>query len=125
GDRSENAEYAFRKKQLGEIDRRIRYLQKRLPVLKVVDTQAGQQRDKVYFGAWVTLEHEDGTVSEHRLVGPDEIDTAKRHISIDAPLAKAVLGKSEGDEVSLTLPEGPVDYEVLGVRYSSDGGGGE
>ncbi|MEM9388408.1 MAG: transcription elongation factor GreB [Pseudomonadota bacterium] len=117
GDRSENAEYAFRKKQLGEIDRRIRYLQKRLPILKVVDPAPSQQRDKVYFGALVTLEYEDGTVAEHRLVGPDEIDTVKRHISIDAPLAKALLGKGVGDEVVLTLPEGERVYEVVSVCY--------
>jgi transcription elongation factor GreB len=115
GDRSENAEYAFRKKQLGEIDRRIRYLQKRLPTLKVVD-QVGN-RKRVYFGAWVTLEDGDGEVREHRIVGPDEIDPAKRHISIDSPLAKALLGKGAGDEANVRLGDRELTYDIVSVRY--------
>ncbi len=115
GDRSENAEYSFRKKQLGEIDRRIRYLQKRLPALKVVD-QVGQ-RDRVYFGAWITLADAAGEIREHRIVGPDEIDTAKRHISIDSPLARTLLGKHAGDDVTVELGERSVYYEVVAIRY--------
>lgn len=115
GDRSENAEYAFRKKQLGEIDRRIRYLQKRLPSLKVVNGPGRQ--DRVYFGAVVTLEDADGNSSEHRLVGPDEIDTAERHMSIDAPLAKGLLGKQVGEEVTVEAAGATRTYELTGLRY--------
>jgi transcription elongation factor GreB len=118
GDRSENAEYSFRKKQLGEIDRRIRYLQKRLPALQVVDRVGSDER--VYFGAWVSVEDEDGEAAEHRIVGPDEIDPAKGYISIDSPLAKALLGKTAGDEVTVELGERQRVYEVVAIRY--DGG---
>lgn len=115
GDRSENAEYAFRKKQLGEIDRRIRYLQKRLPSLKVVDGPG--RTDRVFFGAVVTLADEQGNVSEHRIVGADEIDTRERRISVDAPLARALLGREVGDEVTLALGDATRRYEVVSLRY--------
>ena len=94
GDRSENAEYIYRKKQLREIDRRIRYLQKRLPDLKVVD-QVGNT-DQVFFGAWVALEKEEGGEVEYRIVGGDEIDSdsSKGYISVDSPMARALLKKT-------------------------------
>lgn len=116
GDRSENAEYIYRKKQLREIDRRLRYLIKRLDVLKVVD-QVPTDQSRVYFGAWVDLEDEDGTPETYRLVGADEIDLKSGWISIDAPLARAVLKKAVGDEVILQAPKGEKYYEIMAIRY--------
>ena len=116
GDRSENAEYIYRKKELGGIDYRIRYLQKRLPNLTVVtDHPAGE---KVFFGAWVTLEKADGGEVEYRIVGPDETDSATGFISMDSPLAKVLLKKSIDDEVSLILAGERIDYVILAIRYS-------
>ena len=92
GDRSENAEYIYRKKELGGIDRRIRYLQKRLPNLKVVDRAPAVNR--VYFGAWVELENTDGGLVEYRIVGPDEADPTQQAISMDSPLARALMKKA-------------------------------
>lgn len=116
GDRSENAEYIYRKKQLGEIDRKIRYISKRLEVIQVV-TRVPETRERVFFGAWVELEDEEGNPQRHRIVGADEIDAALHHISIDSPLARAVIGKRIGDEVSVTLPGRTASYVVIGVRY--------
>jgi len=116
GDRSENAEYIYRKKELGGIDRRIRYLQKRLPNLKIVDQQ--QNQDKVFFGAWVKLEQDDGNEVEYRIVGPDETDAAKNFISMDSPLAKALLRKTADDEVALDIAGERKNYLIAGVRYS-------
>jgi len=118
GDRSENAEYLYRKKELREIDRRIRYLQKRLAVLKVV-TDLPAQRDRVFFGAWVTLEYPDGREQTYRLVGADEIDTERGWISVDSPLARALLKKAVDDEVSLETPGGSVRCFIVEVRYGS------
>jgi transcription elongation factor GreB len=117
GDRSENAEYTYRKKQLGEIDRRVRYLSKRLEALKVVDT-APSDPAAVYFGAWIELERADtGEALRYRIVGPDETDAAQGHISIDSPLARAVLRKREDDEFEAPLPTGAVRFTVVSVRY--------
>ena len=91
GDRSENAEYIYRKKELGGIDRRVRYIQKRLPELNIV--RESPQHDQVFFGAWVTLERESGDTVKYRIVGPDEIDAARKFISVDSPLARALLKK--------------------------------
>ncbi|WP_289303107.1 transcription elongation factor GreB, partial [Methylophaga sp. UBA3996] len=102
GDRSENAEYIYRKKELREIDRRIRYLQKRLPDLKVVD-QAPDNQSQIFFAAWVTVETEAGDEKEYRIVGPDEIDASKGYISIDSPLARQLLGKTLDDEVVIEV----------------------
>jgi transcription elongation factor GreB len=115
GDRSENAEYIYRKKELAEIDRRIRYLQTRLPDLKVVRQAPGGER--VFFGAWVRLERDDGTDVEYRIVGADETDAAKRYISIDSPLARALLKKAVGDEVELTLERREQRFVLTGIRY--------
>jgi transcription elongation factor GreB len=118
GDRSENAEYIYGKKQLREIDRRIRYLQKRLDELKVVDcppTDTG----RVFFGAWVRLEDETGAEREYRIVGPDEFDLDKGLISIDSPLARALLKKTVDDEAIVALPKGKARYTVLEIRYRS------
>lgn len=116
GDRSENAEYIYRKKELREIDRRIRYLQKRLPSLTVVRELPGN-RDRVFFGAWVTLEDEDGKESTFRIVGADEIDTQQGWISVDSPVARALLKKSLDDEVTVATPSGPTTWFVIAVRY--------
>jgi transcription elongation factor GreB len=117
GDRSENAEYIYRKKELGSIDYRIRYLQKRLPNLNVV--RESPDANKIYFGAWVILESietADLTI-EYRIVGPDETDGQKQWISIDSPLARAMLKKATDDEVSVTVAGQRTDYLVTGIRY--------
>lgn len=116
GDRSENAEYIYRKKQLGGIDRRVRYLSKRLDVVKIVD-RPPDETGKVRFGAWVDLSDEDGVERCYRIVGADETDAKRGWVSVDSPVARALLGKESGDEVSVTLPEGEVTFEVLEVRY--------
>ena len=119
GDRSENAEYTYRKKQLGEIDRRVRYLTKRIEALKVVEG-APARTDAVYFGATITIEREDtGAESTYRIVGPDEIDAAKGWISIDSPLARAALGKRIDDEFEAILPAGSARFIVVAVRYDA------
>lgn len=117
GDRSENAEYTYRKKQLGEIDRRVRYLSKRIPALRVVDA-APSDPDAVFFGAEVDLERiDDGEVLNYRIVGPDETDARLGYISIDSPLARAMLKKRIDDEFSATLPSGIAQFVILDVRY--------
>ena len=120
GDRSENAEYTYRKKQLGEIDRRVRYLSKRLESLKVVDS-APSDPSAVFFGAWIDLEREDtGESLRYRIVGPDETDAARGHISIDSPLARAALRKRVDDEFEAQLPTGPVRFVVVSVAYGEE-----
>ena len=117
GDRSENAEYTYRKKQLGEIDRRVRYLSKRLEALRVVDT-APSDPDAVFFGAHVELEDVDGgECSRYRIVGPDETDARLGWISIDSPLARALLKKRVDDEFAVELPGGRRVFAVLAVDY--------
>lgn len=116
GDRSENAEYIYGKKQLRQIDSRIRFLKKRLETLIVVDRKPADI-SKVYFGAWVEIEDTDGNAYQYRIVGPDEIDPEKNFISIDAPMAKALLGRSEGDEVTVSRPNGTMAFMVTSIRY--------
>jgi transcription elongation factor GreB len=117
GDRSENAEYIYRKKQLGGIDRRIRHLRRRLGVLKIVDrSPAGSEQ--VFFGAWITVEDETGAEARFRIVGPDEFDHAPGYISMDAPLARALLTRAPGDEVTLELAGGTRTYLLLEVSYT-------
>ena len=116
GDRSENAEYIYRKKQLGEMDRRIRYLSKRLDEIEVVH-HAPARQDRVYFGARVRLEDPEGKTSEYRIVGADETSASRGWISVDSPMARALLGKSVDDEVSVALPEGRVELVILEVSY--------
>lgn len=119
GDRSENAEYTYRKKQLGEIDRRVRYLSKRIPALKVVDA-APAARDTVFFGASVTLEDAaTGATRCYRIVGPDETDARRGWISIDSPLARALLKKHIDDEFEADLPAGRVTFSVVDIDYPS------
>lgn len=116
GDRSENAEYIYGKKQLREIDRRVRYLQKRLDVLKIIDSSEREAR-QVYFGAWVCVEDEAGARETYRIVGPDEIDLSAGLISVESPMARALLGKSRGDEVLVHRPVGTAVYYLLEVSY--------
>ena len=119
GDRSENAEYTYRKKQLGEIDRRVRYLSKRIPMLKVAEG-APADRETVFFGACVTLENVDsGDSVRYRIVGPDETDARRGWISIDSPLARALIRKKLDDEFEAELPAGPTRFAVVAVDYTS------
>lgn len=118
GDRSENAEYIYRKKELREIDRRIRYLQKRLPDLRVVERPPGDP-DRVFFGAWVSLEDEAGGLQEYRIVGPDEFDLRRGWISMDSPLARALLKHARDDEVRVRTPQGERRYWLTGIRYAA------
>lgn len=116
GDRSENAEYIYGKKRLREIDRRVRFLTKRLDGMTVVD-RPPDDTGKVYFGAWVTVEDEDGREYRWRLVGPDELNPSKGHISVDAPMARALLGKRVDDEIRVQLPDGKRFYTIISIAY--------
>lgn len=116
GDRSENAEYIYGKKLLREIDARIRFLQKRLDEIEVVD-RAPADTSRVFFGAWVRVEDENGKEAVYRIVGSDEFDTAKGWISVDSPLARALLKKTVDDEVAVELPTGRKTYVLLEIGY--------
>jgi transcription elongation factor GreB len=117
GDRSENAEYTYRKKQLGEIDRRVRYLSKRLEALRVVG-EPPSDRAAVFFGAAVEVENtNDGETQRYRIVGPDETDAKRGYISIDSPLARAMLKKRLDDEFEAQLPGGIQRFVITEVRY--------
>lgn len=125
GDRSENAEYTYRKRQLAEIDRRVRYLTKRLESLRVV-SEPPSDRGKVFFGAWVELEYVvSGEVSTLRIVGPDETSASLGWISIDAPLARALLKRGVDDEIEVALPSGATRVCILSVRYDRPPNAGE
>jgi transcription elongation factor GreB len=116
GDRSENAEYKEGKRRLREIDRRIRFLRKRLDELKIV-YYSPQQEGKVYFGAWVELENEAGLVVQYRIVGADEFDPQKNAISINSPMARALIGKKVDDEVTVITPEGTKIWYLNRIWY--------
>ena len=116
GDRSENAEYTYGKKMLRQIDSRVRFLRKRLENLKVID-QPPSDPEKIFFSAQVVLEDEDGQPLKVRIVGPDEIDPKQQHISIDSPLARALLGKRVDDEVVVQAPAGERLYWVIAIQY--------
>jgi transcription elongation factor GreB len=119
GDRSENAEYTYGKKRLHEIDRRVRFLRKRLEGMTIVDTQAESGRrdpNRVYFGAWVQIES-SRDLKWYRVVGPDEFDMAEDYLSMDSPLGKSLLGKRIDDEVTVTLPGGTSVLTVIAVGY--------
>ena len=118
GDRSENAEYIYGKKQLREIDARVRFLSKRLEDMVVVERIPEDQK-KVYFGAWVELEDEAGEIKRYRIVGPDEFDIKQGTISMDSPLARALLNKREGDEIELKGPKGIIEYYLSKVQYKA------
>lgn len=115
GDRSENAEYIYGKKRLIEIDERIHQLSKLLDTLTIVEPRT--DGDQVFFGAWVTVEDEDGNQFTYRIVGPDESDSAKKLISSESPMAKALLGKKEGEWFTVQRPKGPADFMVKKIRY--------
>ena len=116
GDRSENAEYIYRKKELREIDARVRYLRKRLDGIVVVDRVPDDQ-NKVFFGAWVRLEDTTGKEYIYRIIGPDELEPSLGYISMDSPMGKTLLGKSLDDEFTLRLPEGEAEYVITEVSY--------
>lgn len=122
GDRSENAEYTYGKKRLHEIDRRVRFLRKRLEGMTVVDsanatTDARRDPRRVYFGAWVQVEYASGDLRWYRLVGPDEFDMASDYISMDSPLGRSLLGKRLDDEISVTLPGNTETLLIVDIKY--------
>jgi len=116
GDRSENAEYIYGKRQLREIDARITFLSKRLDELNVVD-KPPRDTDRVFFGAWVSLEDEDGAQHRYRLVGPDEFDQAPGYISIDSPMARALLKKEVEDAITVGLDDSEREYVITSISY--------
>jgi transcription elongation factor GreB len=116
GDRSENAEYIYGKRQLREIDRRVRFLRKRLEGIVVVDLPPDDP-DRIFFGAWVHLADDEGAERELRIVGPDEIDATRGYVSMDAPLARALMGRRVDDEVRIDAPGGARTWTVIGIRY--------
>jgi transcription elongation factor GreB len=117
GDRSENAEYIYGKKRLREIDRRVRYLRKRLEDATVVKTLPSDT-SKIYFGAWIELESSEGEISQYRIVGPDEVGDKPGYVSMDAPLGRALLGKQVDDEIVTVTPGGRNRYYVTAIRYT-------
>ncbi|WP_422767097.1 transcription elongation factor GreB [Photobacterium leiognathi subsp. mandapamensis] len=119
GDRSENADYQYNKKRLREIDRRVRFLRKRLDVLKVID-YSPQQDGKVFFGAWVEIENDDGDQKTFRIVGPDEIYGRNDYISIDSPMARALLSKEVDDDIVVTTPLGKKEWLINDIRYDTN-----
>jgi transcription elongation factor GreB len=118
GDRSENAEYIYRKKELREIDRRLGYLQRRMPALTVV-TRGPDSHDRIFFGAWVKLEDDTGAEIEHRIVGGDEIDHHAAYISIDSPLAQVLMKRTFGDQIVVRTARGAVSYTIIDIRYQT------
>lgn len=116
GDRSENGDYIYGKKRMREIDSRVRYLSKRMEALTVVDRLPADQ-SKVFFGAWVTLEDEDGNEKTYQIVGPDEFNVAEQKLSMDSPLAKAMLGKCLDDEIILKKPDGEDFFYITKIEY--------
>lgn len=116
GDRSENAEYIYGKRQLREIDRRVRFLRQRLDGMTVVDSPPSD-RSRIFFGAWVELEDEQGELARYRVVGPDEADAGSGYLSMDAPLGRALLRKAVDDEVRIETPSGSRNYVVVAISY--------
>ena len=119
GDRSENADYIYGKKRLREIDRRLRFLAKRIDALSVVHPDADREVDRIYFGAWVTLEDAEGEKVCYRIVGPDESDASRGEISMDSPVGRSLLGRVVGDEVTVHRPRGAIEFEIVAVNYTS------
>jgi transcription elongation factor GreB len=120
GDRSENAEYTYGKRRLREIDSRVRFLRKRLDGMVVVDEHPTDP-NRVFFGAWVTLEAEDGAETRYRIVGPDEFDMAPGYISMDSPLGRALMRKALDDQVTVELPGGARKFVIVEVTYGTAG----
>src|SRR6185369_13403132 len=121
GDRSENAEYTYGKKRLREIDSRVRFLRRRLDGMKVVD-QPPADRGRVFFGAWVTLESGDGIIARYRIVGPDESGLGEGYISMDSPMARALLGKALDAEVVVNIAGTETRYDITAIEYESPPG---
>jgi transcription elongation factor GreB len=117
GDRSENAEYTYGKRRLREIDRRVRFLRKRLEGMVIVD-KAPADRTRVFFGAWVMLESDSGERSRYRIVGPDELDMAQGYISMDSPLGRALLARRLDDELTVELPGGARTFVIVEIEYA-------
>jgi len=117
GDRSENGDYIYGKKRLREIDRRVRYLNKRIEEAIVVE-YSPKQEGKVFFGAFVEIENQAGAVASYRIVGADEIDPSKGYISVDSPVAKALIGKRVDDEIEVQTPEGLIQWYINKIYYS-------
>jgi len=119
GARSKNTEYIYRKKELGEIDRRVRFLSKRVDELKVV-TEIPKKTDQMFFGAWVELEDDEGGLLQYRIVGPDEFDAEKGFISMDSPVAKSLMKKYQGDDVTISTHQVCVcNYYINKVQYTA------
>jgi transcription elongation factor GreB len=118
GDRSENAEYLYGKRKLRELDRRLRSLSERMDALTVVEPRP-DPRGRAFFGAWVTVEGEDGVERTWRLVGPDEFDVQAGLLSVEAPLGRALLGKREGDSVVVARPAGRIEVTVVEVSWTA------
>jgi transcription elongation factor GreB len=116
GDRSENAEYIYGKRQLAEIDRRVRFLRKRLEGMRIVD-RPPTNATRIYFGAWFEVRDESGETARYRLVGPDEAGGSSEYLSMDAPLGRAVLGKSIQDEVAIGTPSGERRFAIVAISY--------
>ena len=121
GDRSENGDYIYGKKRLREIDRRIRFLSKRLEHAEVVDPATREDTDQVFFGATVTVADQDGSESTYAIVGTDEADAGRGHIAWISPMARALLKAREGDTVSVQTPDGRREVEIIEVRYQAIG----
>ncbi len=118
GDRSENADYTYNKRLLRQIDSRVRYLVKRVEELQIVD-YSPQQEGKVFFGAWIELENEAGEIVQYRIVGKDELDTKLGYITIDSPMARALIGKQVDDEVVVPTPLGPKEWYINKIQYKA------
>jgi transcription elongation factor GreB len=122
GDRSENAEYIYGKRKLRELDRRLRFLSERMDALTVLEP-VPHPSGRAYFGAWVTVEQEDGEERTWRLVGPDEFDVARGWLSIESPLGRALVGKAAGDVAVVQRPAGPSEVTLLAVTWTPGAGG--
>ncbi len=118
GDRSENAEYIYGKRRLREIDRRVRFLRKRLDGMVIVEQRPADPK-RVFFGAWVAVETADGAESRYRIVGPDEFDMMPGYISMDSPLGRALLGKRLDDEITAELPAGARTFVIVAIEYAT------
>lgn len=116
GDRSENGDYIYGKQRLREIDRRVRYLSKRIEDLNIVE-YSPKQEGKVFFGAWVSLENDKGEKATYRIVGADEIDTSRGFISVDSPMAKALIGKTVDDEITVNTGEQEINWWIVDIKY--------
>lgn len=118
GDRSENGDYIYGKRRLREIDRRVRYLRRRLDEVTIVD-RSPADRSRVYFGAWITLEDEAGEEHTWRIVGADEIDATRGYISIDSPVARKAVGKSLDDDIEIVVGGQSRSYVITDIRYEN------